>query len=343
MALEMSTDRAICSRCGTAFGRRKGSFPVCYGQLYKGTGYLHICKNCVEKMYQTYLSECNNAADAARQMCRKLDLFWSPSTFEAVLKTSTARSVFSSYLTKLNTATFAGKSYDDSLSNEGMLWVFGPQKSQSPANLAPADKDENDSEQVVTQHMIEINDDVIEFWGPGYTPSMYSELEQRYKYWMARLPDGVEVTVGLEGLLRQICSLEIDINKARAAGASTDKLVASLNTLIGSAMLKPTQSSDSGESSMEKTPFGVWIKRWEDNKPIPEPDPQFKDVDGVVRYIEVWFKGHLSKMLGLRNSYSKMYEEEMEKYRLELPEYEDEDSETLFNDIFAQQVDTDNE
>lgn len=341
MAIEMSSDRAVCSRCGMAYGKRKGNFPVSYAHLYKGSGYLPICRDCVDKLFNGYLSQCNNARDAVRQMCRKLDLFWSPSAFESALKVSASRSVFTSYLSKINTSTYAGKCYDDSLYNEGMLWNFGGVGADSSAETKNEPKEEKAPEQIVETPQIEVTDDIIAFWGPGYTPSMYSELEQRFQYWLGHLPDGVEATVGLNALLRQICSLEIDINKARAAGQSTDKLIATFNTLVGSAMLKPTQTSNDSESPMDKTPLGVWIKRWEDDQPIPDPDPQFKDRDGIIRFIEIWLKGHLSKMLGLRNSYSKMYEDAMEKYRLELPEYEDEDTETLFNDIFAQSVDDD--
>ncbi len=356
MAIEVSSDKAICSRCGIAYSRRKGNFPVCYGALYKGCGYLHICRECVDKLYNTYLSQCNNAKDAVRQMCRKLDLVWSPKAFEQSLNVAATRSLFVSYLAKINTAAYAGKCYDDSLSNEGTLWNFGsrpkPQEESKPTEETNVDKsaatvptpvEERPVEKPIEAKQIEITDEIIESWGPGYTPSMYSELEQRMQYWLGHLPAGVEITVGLKGLLRQICSLEIDINRARASGASVDKLVTTLNTLIGSAMLKPTQNTNDGDSPMDKTPFGVWIKKWEDDKPIPEPDPQFKDVDNVVRYIEVWFKGHLSKMLGLRNSYSKMYEDEMEKYKVELPEYEDDDGEALFNDIFAQSVEDDDD
>lgn len=354
MALEVSSDRAICTRCGIAYGKRKGNFPVCYANSYKGTGYLHICRDCVDKLFSSYLSQCNNARDAVRQMCRKLDIFWSPSAFDQALKVSASRSVFTAYLAKTNTSTYSGKSYDDSLLNEGTLWNFNGanRKSQSgstddkkqtgdtngPDSDASGANDTKAAQQnaLIEPEPVEITDEIVSFWGAGLQPSMYAELEQRFRYWLDSLPDGVERSVGLDALLRQICAIEVDINKARASGQSTDKLTGVLNTLIGSAMLKPTQSSGDGDSSMDKTPFGVWIKKWEDDRPIPEPDPQFKDVDGVVRYIEVWLKGHLSKMLGLRNSYSKMYEETMEKYKVELPELEDEEGEALFNDIFAQ-------
>ena len=79
----------------------------------------------------------------------------------------------------------------------------------------------------------------------------------------------------------------------------------------------------------------AWIRKWENTKPIPEPDPELKDVDGIVRYITVWFLGHLCKMLGIKNTYCKLYEDEIAKMRIERPEYEDEDDETMFNDIFS--------
>lgn len=58
-------------------------------------------------------------------------------------------------------------------------------------------------------------------------------------------------------------------------------------------------------------------------------------MDGIVRYITVWFLGHLCKMLGIKNTYCKLYEDEIAKMRIERPEYEDEDDETMFNDIFS--------
>jgi len=40
-------------------------------------------------------------------------------------------------------------------------------------------------------------------------------------------------------------------------------------------------------------------------------------------------------MLGIRNTYCKLYEDEIAKMRIERPEYEDDDDETMFNDIFS--------
>lgn len=325
MAIEMSSDVAICSKCGKKYSRRKGYFPVSYAILHKGIGHIPVCKECIDTMYNTYLAQCNNAKDAVRQLCRKLDLYWSESVYDLVQRKSTTRSMMTQYIAKINTVSYAGKSYDDTLSEEGTLWNFTPEISEEVVDAADT----------VPVESVETPEEIIAFWGSGYSDEMYRELEQRRHYWMSKFPEGIELDVGTEALIRQICSLELDINRDRIAGKSVDKSVNALNNLLGSANLKPTQQKADGDNAQENTPFGVWIRRWETQRPVPDPDPELEDVDGIVRYISIWFLGHLCKMLGIKNTYCRLYEEEIAKMRVDRPEYEDEDDETMFNDIFG--------
>lgn len=327
MAIEMSSDVAICSRCGKKYSRRKGYFPVSYAVLHKGIGHIPVCKECIDTMYNTYLAQCNNAKDAVRQLCRKLDLYWSESVYDLVQRKSTTRSMMTQYIAKINTVSYAGKSYDDTLSEEGTLWNFTPEINEESVEVT-------DVTPIETVE-IETPEEIIAFWGSGYSDEMYRELEQRRQYWMSKFPEGIELDVGTEALIRQICSLELDINRDRIAGKSVDKSVNALNNLLGSANLKPAQQKADGDNAQENTPFGVWIRRWETQRPVPDPDPELEDVDGIVRYISIWFLGHLCKMLGIKNTYCKLYEEEIAKMRVDRPEYEDEDDETMFNDIFG--------
>lgn len=328
MAIEVNASSAICSKCGKSYGRRKGYFPVNYGLLYKGVGYVSVCKDCIDAMYNGYLSQCNNARDAVRQMCRKLDLYWSDKVYEIVERKNTTSTMMTSYIAKINTVSYSGKSYDDTLAEEGTLWSWGAQSVVEPEPVQESVQTDDEE--------IEISEDVIAFWGAGYTPEMYTSLEQRRSYWMSRFPEDYELDIGTEAIIRQICSLELDINRDRAAGRAVDKSVNALNTLLGSASLKPTQKkADDTDSSIDKTPLGVWAQRLEYKRPIKEVDPELQDVDGIVRYISIWYLGHLCKMLGIKNTYCKLYEEEIAKMRVEHPEYEDEDDETLFNDIFC--------
>ena len=323
-AIEINTASTTCRRCGRSYGRLKGNYPVCYAPLYKGVGYLPYCRGCVDEIFENYLTECKDAKEATRQTCRKLDLYWNEAIFRSIEAKSSTRSMMTQYIARINSVTCMGKCYDDTLRERGALW-----NSPSPAFTQSA-----------SQPVPDVPEGVVKFWGPGYTPDMYRELEERKEYWISNLPEGTVVDIGTEALIRQISSLEIDINRDRAAGKAVDKNVSLLNNLLGSAMLRPAQKKDDVDSGTSNTPFGVWIKRFEDERPIPEPDPELQDVDGIVRYITIWFLGHLGKMLGLRNSYTKLYEDEIAKRRVERPEYEDEDDETVFNDIFASPADT---
>lgn len=337
MPLEVDSVRAICSKCGTDYSRQKGYFPVSYATLHKGVGHTHVCKKCIDGMYNGYLAQCHNAADAVRQVCRKLDLYWCPKVFDLVARKSTTRSMMTQYIAKVNSLTYAGKSYDDTLSEEGTLWNFG--QAYTSNDISTVSQLSSDTNKVgnanTSTEEYDIPEDVVAFWGAGYTPEMLHDLEQRRSYWMSRLPEDMDVDIGTEAIIRQLCSLELDINRDRASGRSVDKNINTLNTLLGSAKLKPTQKSDDSNSAIDNTPFGVWIRRWENQRPIPEVDPELKDVDGIVKYILTWLYGHLAKMVGIKNARSKLYEQEIERLRVDHPEFEDDSDEDLLYDIFG--------
>ena len=339
MPIEMDFEKAICFRCGTAYGRCKGNFPVSYGALYKGKGYLPICKTCMETLYTEYLNKTGDAKQAVRMMCRKLDLYWNETIYDTVEKKSTSRTIMTSYLMRVNGIKYAGKCYDDTLREENTFLAFEVQRhpadtvqEHTPPEPAQTDPEDEDVVYLDTQP-IEITDEIVQFWGQGLTPSMYRELEQRRRFYKEQMGDDTQLDMSTEMLLRQIAMAEIDINKARAAGVSVDKLMSSLNSMLSN--LKKPQKSAATDAATGNTPFGVWIKRWEDERPIPEADEEFKDVDGIVKYVTVWLFGHLCKMLGVKNSYCKMYEDEIARLRVERPEYDDEDDDTMLNDMFG--------
>ena len=325
MSIEVNASSAICSKCGKPYGRRKGYFPVNYGLLYKGIGYVTVCKDCIDTMYNGYLSQCNNAKDAVRQICRKLDLYWSDKVYEIVERKNTTSTMMTSYIAKINTVSYSGKSYDDTLAEEGSLWSWGanPVVQEPTPVLDSAPKID-----------LEISEEVVSFWGAGYTPEMYEALEQRYSYWMSRFPEDCELDIGTETLIRQICSLELDINRDRAAGRAVDKSVNALNTLLGSASLKPAQKKGDADASIYNTPMGVWIDRFEYRRPIPD-DVTDGEKNYFKKYILAWFGGHLSKMFGIKNANTKLYDEEIAKYRVYRPEFDDDSDDDMMYEVLS--------
>ena len=325
-AIEVNASSSTCRKCGTAYGRLKGYFPVSYSYLYKGTGYLPYCKDCVDGMFAAYLQECKDSKVAVRQMCRKLDLYWSEKVYEAVEKQNSTRSMMTSYITKINAVKLASKSYDDTLREEGALWLEPKAYANMESVITGIQSTEGDAA---------IPDEVIAFWGPGYTPSMYMELEERRKYLVSKYPSSTELDIGTETLIRQICVLEIEINKARMEGKPVDKLINTLNTVLGSANLKPTQKKEDADAELEKMPLGVGIQKWEYSRPLPPTPKEKRDVNQVIKNITTWYLGHACKMVGIRNSYCKMYEDAMAKLRVENPDHADEDDETLLNSVIG--------
>lgn len=319
-----SIQKFYCCRCGIAYSRQKGYFPVSHSPMYRGLGYLPMCNECVEDMYEQYRSILTNDREAMRRMCMKLDLYWNETIYDMVEKSVGVHSRIRSYIGKTNIVRYIDKTFDDTLLEESK--IERDDRTNGFKLVDSEDTTETDLDE------ISVEQSVVDFWGVGFTPDFYIELERRYKDWT----NGSSVVDPTErSLYKQICILEATINKDSAQGKAIDKNVNALNTLLGSMNLKPAQKKDEADSMVDGTPFGVWIRRWENTKPIPEPDPELQDVDGIVRYISIWFLGHLCKMLGIRNTYCKLYEDEISKMRIERPEYEDEDDESMFNDIFS--------
>ena len=316
MALEIGSERYICCKCGKMFSKRAPNFYKSYAELYKGTNHLPVCKECVDVMYSTYLAQSGDAGAAMRQVCRKLDLYWSQAIFDKAMRVTAARSAMSKYLQIVNGVAYAGKSYDDTLLEEGTIWM--------PDTSVVDEVEVEEIEEPIEE--IEIPEDVKMFWGSGYSNRMYDELEQRRKYWMSKFPDGVELDIGTEAIIRQICSLELDINRDRADGKAVDKSINALNTLLGSANLKPVQKKEDADSSLENTPMGVWLYRYENKRPLPD---EYED-SKILKYVFTWM-GHVCKMLGVKNGYEQMYQNEIDRLRVEKPEY-DGDDEEMFMD-----------
>lgn len=333
----MSSDYAICFRCGNRFGKRKGYFSVSYSTLTKGVGYLPYCRTCVDTIYNTYLSQCDDSEMALRQTCRTLNLYWSESVYKMVANKSSNYSIMSQYITRLNNTRYVGKSYDDTLSDEGTLWNFGDH-GNTVSQVAESAINNDNTESIDRFDLTGIPQDVIDFWGAGQTRDMYEALEQRKKYYMENYEGVFSIAngdIGSDILMKQVCNLEVTIARDAAAGKAIDKSVNSLNTIIGSLNLKPAQKKDDSDNIFEKNPYGVWVQRFEYYKPIPEPDPEFEDVDGIIKYILTWVYGHTTKMLNVKNSFCKLYEKAMEKLRVKHPEYDDEEDDDFLYDVFG--------
>lgn len=171
---------------------------------------------------------------------------------------------------------------------------------------------ENPSEDI----QINITDDemdyLIEFWGRGFSTEEYEFLQLEYERYL----DSYEVdSRALEVIFQEASHQRLAIKRLREKGQSADKELKTLQDLLGTANVKPNQ--ETGADATDQASFGTLIKQFENEHPIPEPSPEWKDVDGIKKYINVWFLGHLSRMMGIKNDNVTEYNSEIEKYAVE--------------------------
>ena len=114
----VSNHKYYCCRCGTAYSRQKGYFPVSHSPMYRGSGYLPICSNCIEELYEQYRSMLADDKEAMRRICMKLDLYWSEDIYAMVERTAGVHSRIRNYIGKTNIMKYIDKTFDDTLYEE---------------------------------------------------------------------------------------------------------------------------------------------------------------------------------------------------------------------------------
>ena len=307
--------------------------PVCneFISTYEGfytdkryaTGYFPECKKCVKAQVEQRTNsrqEPNETVESVQRMLLKMDLPYIDSLYQAQVKNvadasseKNRHSAFAQYIVAIkslpqyNTKTWANSEF------------------------APDDDMNPDYEQKEVKKTIKAG---RKRFG-NYPNEDLMFLEDEYQDWTTRYACESKAQ---ELLFKRICFKQLEIDKAQKAGRETKELDKTLQELMGSLSVKPSQKNSN--SLTETMTFGQLIDKWEQEKPIPEPDEEFKDVDKIGLYIDVFFKGHLSKMMGLKNAFSALYERYIAKYTVKKPEYdEDVDSEVLFDKIFGKSID----
>jgi hypothetical protein len=350
----------ICVKCGKEYNAQKGSFPVSRSPLFYGNGrYLPVCNVCIDDLFDHYANVTGDEAEAMQRLCMKFDIYWSYAIWDKVKKIPERHTKIRSYLSQTNLANNSGKTYDDSIDEaKKQAAEIEAQEKQERKEMLQAERDKmlasvNAAREKLEADKLKLEEDkaaameevsnarnymamapdeeTLEFWGAGLPYEIYPALNARYKKWTSGIEG--EIDKALEARYKQICILEETVNNNIASGKFPESSIKTLNDLIKE--VQKTQV-DTTDEAFDALPFGVGIKMCENTRPIPKPIPELEDHDGIVRYISIWFLGHLCKMLGIKNTYCKLYEDEMARLRVDRPDLEEEDDEGAFNEIFGE-------
>ena len=130
-------------------------------------------------------------------------------------------------------------------------------------------------------------------------------LENQYQDWITRYECSTKTQ---EEIFERLSFKKWEINKATKSGQSTKDLDKTYQELMTTANIAPRQTSM--DSMADAQTFGTLIQKYEETRPLPEIDPELEDVDKIGLYIDSFYRGHMSKMLGLKNRFSNIYERE---------------------------------
>lgn len=319
LSIDEDTRKHYCQSCGKSFVKQQTNFPTTQSPMFAGNnGFTTMCKSCTIKWNNYYIDVFSgNEEKAIDKMSALFDWYYSDRIFASTRKISADRERILAYPAKMN------------------LPQYHPRKDKTPLTYLDTIKDRDDifidSFEDAKEKDVRVTQKTLKFFGLGFEESEYKILSDQYDDWTAR---NECKTKAQEELFKNLCIAQLNIQKATQGKIQmkVDAAMAAFQNLLDSANLKPKQTNDNTLS--EQNTVGMLIKKWENERPIPEPLPEWKDVDNITKYITVYFLGHLCKMMGIKNSYSRAYDLEMNKYKVEKPEYEDDDD-ALFDSVFG--------
>ena len=321
-------DKIRCPNCGKEYVETNyyNSISVFFDKTKK----IPYCKQCVKKLYDYFVEKYTNEGcedpekKAVRRICMAFDINFNAKAYEECVRDAKTRkmdiSPFSAYMKRAQLLPHKNRTYDDTITDEeAHSFAINTTEALSEGRT--------------------VDEKTVKFFGEGFTDQDYEFLQEQYSDWTTRHECE---TKAQEEVFKRICFKQLEILKATRCGEDTKNLDDTFNKLLETAKLQPKQNK--GETVSDAQTFGTLIDKWENTRPLPEIDEELKDVDKIGAYLDVFFKGHLAKMMGMKNGHSRLYSDYMKKYTVEKPEYEsDEDSEALFDAIFGGSLDKDEE
>lgn len=315
-----------CCSCGKDYVTQKGNFYACTrSPLWKGNnGYVPICKSCSEAFYESLISfYSGNEEHALKHMCATYDWYYNE---DASIMTKAQAHIgtprISMYPSKSGTAQVArkGATYLDTVRDD-------EERFQKTSNIL-VKEELNETEDKTGEDEFEVTKAMVRTWGAGFSPSQYQFLEEEYADWISK---NVCKTKAQEELFHNIALAQLDVRVARQNGGDVPKAQRALQDLMNSANILPKQNSDNVLADTQT--FGTLLKKYEENDPIPEPDDRWRDVDGIRKYMNTWFRGGLAKALKIENENTRLYDEAVEEYKRYTvePKYSEEQGST--NDV----------
>lgn len=240
-------------------------------------GWLSVCSNCCNELFDSYIAEGNPLELAVLKMCQKLNLKYDEGAIESAKKqVETVResgkaippflSIYKIKLVSTQSSKF------DKRESEDLTYKEVPviNVSQAQNTLDNFDPDE-------------IDPDVILFWGEGFETKDYAWLERTMDEWKKTHRSD---TMAEQVLLKEIVIKQFEIKKTREAGKPvTSSSLKDLQDLMRTASVDPSKANQASSGRHNDT-FSAFIRMIEENRPAEyyQDRKLFEDFDGLEQY-----------------------------------------------------------
>lgn len=282
---KVASDEGYCRTCQKTMAI--GNFYEATNTRLDKNGYMSVCKNCCNILFNEYFGIYNNLEIALQLTCQDLDVRLSKEAIKqvqsqlenAMAKGKKSEKIFGIYKSKLGST---GKN------NTGM------------ESFRYKDSDCLIDDKEISNN-IDIDDDLLLFWGKGFQDiDDYIFLETELSNWKQthRCDNQAEIT-----LLREICIKILEIRKARENKDDTGKLQKELQDLMKTASVDPAKANAASAGKSHEA-FGSWVKDIEQFRPAEwfEQQEKYKDMDGLIPYIKNYIVRPIENFFtGMRN------------------------------------------
>lgn len=284
----MATKKIKCGQCGRE-GSGEKYFYMSKSALYKhNDSRVHICKDCTIDRYEKLVEKYNNELKALYHLCMNLDIYYGNDLAMSLYSNLKEKDNLARlYLSKVNSLQqykgLTGINSDSIILNDGLaVEVYEAQRKK-----------------VSDEESFEITPDVLKRWGKGMKEEDYFFLESTYDEFTTVYDDK---TPAQKLIFRQIAKALLEGEKAIKDGNTSgfEKMNNLVSKLMNDGNIKPIQEASIAEDDSQG--WGVWVNKIETERPIGEACEQFKDVDGIGKYITKWFTKQMQRVFDLSDN-----------------------------------------
>lgn len=286
---EVSGQEGYCRKCQKT--KPLTQFYEATNPMLDSNGFMSICKEDCNLIYDTYFSLYNNMEKAMYLTCQDLDIRFSLESLKQtqshieklISKGKSANAVFGYYKSKLGSTGKNNEKID------AFSFKYSDRLIDSQDN--PIDSNGYDEE---------VDEELVLFWGKGFSYDDLVFLEAELSNWKQthKCDNQAEIT-----LLKEICIKILQIRNKRAENKEVAQDVKELQELFKTASVDPAKANVASAGKSLDT-FGIWVKEIEQLRPAEWFDQQKKyvDMDGFKKYINNYIKRPIENFLtGTRN------------------------------------------